>query len=177
MGASLTALLGYDVTDPRSPHSVHVTGEADVPTVDPWSRATLYRAVRLADDAGAVVVLDHDRERLYLASSERLDYRPPGTLGLGHPPALVVDEPPLLRPDGDDLVVEPFEPGALDGPPPDWHHGPTGTPDSAGADTPATETDDVGTGAGADTRSDAGESAGRGTDTDEPDTPGGDADP
>ena len=33
MGASLTALLGYDVTDPRSPHSVHVAGEADVPAV------------------------------------------------------------------------------------------------------------------------------------------------
>ena len=79
MGASLTALLGYDVTDPRSPHSVHVADETDVPAVDPWSRATLYRAVRLADDAGAVVVLDHDRERL--AAVLDTDYRRTADLG------------------------------------------------------------------------------------------------
>jgi len=122
MGASLTALLGYDVTDPRSPHSVHVASEADVPAIPPWGRDTLHRAVRLADDRGEVVVLDHDRARLYLADETALSYRPPGTLGLGRPPALVVARPALLRP-GDDrygLSVAPFDPAALDGPSPAW---------------------------------------------------------
>jgi hypothetical protein len=164
MGASLTALLGYDVTDPQSPHSVHVASEADVPAVDPWGRPTLHRAVRLAADAGAVV-LDHGRRRLYLASAERLHYRPPGTLGLGfgRPPALVVDAPALLSPDGDDLSVDPFDAAALDGPPPDWD---LGAPDGSGpatADTPATADDVTGD---ADAAAAPGETTGNDRETD-----------
>jgi hypothetical protein len=120
MGASLTALLGYDVTDPRSPHSVHVASEADVPAVAPWGHAVLCRAVRLADDHDATVVLDHDRERLYLARPDALEYRRPGALGLGTPPALVVTGPAHLRPAGEDLVVEPFDPALLSAPAPEW---------------------------------------------------------
>jgi len=138
MGASLTALLGYDVTDPRSPHSVHVASEADVPAVPPWGHETLHRAVRLADDRGEVVVLDHGRGRLYLADAEALSYRPPGTLGLGRPPALVVGRPGLLRPGGDQfgLAVDPYSPDALDGPPPAW-------PESDDTDDPDAPTDDA----------------------------------
>jgi len=85
--------------------------------------------VRLAADAGAVV-LDHGRRRLYLASAERLHYRPPGTLGLGfgRPPALVVDalhhmpDHPavfeelfrVLRPGGV-VIVREFDPTTLPG--------------------------------------------------------------
>lgn len=120
MGASLTALLGYDVTDPRSPHSVHVASEADVPSTPPWGRAVLGRAVRLADGRDEVVVLDHGRERLYLAPTEGLDYRPPGTLGLGDPPALVVDGPVVVVPEEDGLGVRAFDRDLVEGPPPDW---------------------------------------------------------
>lgn len=140
MGASLTALLGYDVTDPRSPHSVHVASEADVPAIDPWGHDCLHRAVRIADERDAVVVLDHGRERLYLAAPESLSYRPPGALGLGNPPALVVDDPSVLRPDGDDLAVEAFDPALLEEPAPVWP-GTDGDPDPdaapSEADSPA----------------------------------------
>ncbi len=139
MGASLTALLGYDVTDPRSPHSVHVASEADVPALPPWGHETLHRAVRLADDRGDVVVLDHGRDRLYLADEEALSYRPPGTLGFGRPPALVVVRPELLRPGGDQygLAVDPFDPGALDGPPPEWPASDATDQSPTDGDTPA----------------------------------------
>ncbi len=139
MGTSLSALLSYDVTDPRSPHSVHVASEADVPDAPPWGTATLSRAVRLADGRDEVVVLDHGRGHLYLAAGEDLRYRRPAALGLGRPPALVVAGPHLLLPDGDDLAVTPFDPDRIDDPP-SWP-GRTGTDETQVPDASAAATD------------------------------------
>lgn len=105
-----------DVTAPRSPHSVHVADRDDIRGVDPWSRDTLYRAVRFADDGEErVVVLDYGRAALYLAAGSDLTYRPPRALGLRAPPALRVAAPVRYDPDGprtaptetDALVVSP----------------------------------------------------------------------
>jgi hypothetical protein len=101
--------LDADVTAPRSRHNVHVTGPEDLQGIADWSRETLYRAVKFADDGdGGLVVLDYGRSNLYVASAAALDYRGPGALGLGRPPALAVDDPALYDPEGPD--ARPIDP-------------------------------------------------------------------
>lgn len=81
------------ITDPASRHSRHVAGRADLTGVGPWSGDQLYAAVKLADAEGDAVVVDHARERLYLADAGDLTYVPPEALGLASPPELRVDSP------------------------------------------------------------------------------------
>lgn len=81
-----------DVLDPRSRHNLHVTGPGDLQDVriGEWSGETLFAAVKRADEADSVVVLDHGRTALYLADGADLAYDPPRVLGLTAPPALHV---------------------------------------------------------------------------------------
>lgn len=88
------------VTEPTSRHNLHVTSEADLIDVGPWSRERLYAALERADEDGDVVVLDYGRERLYLAGEADLGYVPPTAFGLADAPGLRVGEPRVYDPDG-----------------------------------------------------------------------------
>jgi hypothetical protein len=97
-----------DLLDPRSRHSYHVTDREDLPAVEPWSPAALYRAVRRADDdPDGVVVLDHGRTTLYIAGGTALHYDPPRVLGVAGPPALRVDDPVSYDPEADAVTDGP----------------------------------------------------------------------
>ncbi|PSQ43947.1 hypothetical protein BRD17_05135 [Halobacteriales archaeon SW_7_68_16] len=133
-GLATATLLGLPVTHPLSPHSIQVTETTDLVAVGSWSRADLAATVDAADERDRVVVVDHDRDRLYLAASDALDYRPPGPLG-GGPPALDVYDPHVVtiadgtvRTDADDdvtvgpefdVLVPAYDLAELEDPPPD----------------------------------------------------------
>jgi hypothetical protein len=145
--------FGGDLLDPRSRHNVYVSGADDVAGVGPWSADALLRAVRRADGRpDGVVVVDHGRERLYLAAGTGLRYDPPRALGVAAPPALVVDDPDRYDPDDgvvhegpDRVTVSPafdllvpafdFPDDAEDAPPPLGGRR-TGDPAGAGRGTP-----------------------------------------
>lgn len=93
-------LDSQEITDARSRHNIHVTRRDDIEPVDPWSRDTLYAAVKRADKAAAVVVLDYGREQLWLAAPDDLTYVPPAAVGrgFGTDPGLIVEEPRLFDP-------------------------------------------------------------------------------
>lgn len=92
-------LDGGDVTAPQSRHNRHVTTKADIVEVDPWSRDQLYAAVKQADTARRLVVVDYGRENLYLADAIDLAYTPPRLLGIAADPALRVTDPALFDPE------------------------------------------------------------------------------
>lgn len=83
---------------PRSRHNVHVRDRSDIEAVGPWSREELYGAVERADGEDRVVVLDYAREQLYLVGRDDLSFRPPGALGIGPDPQLVVTDPAVFDP-------------------------------------------------------------------------------
>ncbi|MEZ3162729.1 hypothetical protein ABNG03_16680 [Halorubrum sp. RMP-47] len=87
-----------DVLNPRSRNNVHVTRAADLDPVGPWSRETLYAAVRRADSEERVVVLDYGRREIYLTAGAGIAYEPPQGLGLASPPTLHVAEPHRFAP-------------------------------------------------------------------------------
>ena len=105
----MRGLDGKAVVAPASRHSIHVTDPSDLTGVEEWSRETLYRAVKFADEGEAaddatvrVVVLDYARYALYLARAAGLRYEPPRTLGLAADPVLYVTDPQELEPTAPD---------------------------------------------------------------------------
>ncbi|MES3518447.1 MAG: hypothetical protein PPP58_12370 [Natronomonas sp.] len=103
------------VTAPESRHNLHVTGEADLIDIGPWSSKQLYTAVEAADSGDDIVVLDYGRETLYLVGEGDVSYVPPAALGFAESPGLRVEEPRTYDPDSrttgrtrvDSLVVSP----------------------------------------------------------------------
>jgi len=153
MGSQLERLRGIDdILDPRSRHNVHVTRARDIDAIGPWSRETLYAAVRRADDEERVVALDYGRRELYLAAGSDLTYEPPQGLGLAVPPVLHVAEPHRIDPDRQattaidsvavspefDVLVPAFDWEALgdDDTLPPVDHRPSETPAGSGTGTP-----------------------------------------
>ena len=86
------------ITDPESRHNLHVTREADLIAVGPWSRAELYAAVERADAADRVVVLDYGRERIYLVDESDVTYLSPKALGFADAPGVRLAEPQPYSP-------------------------------------------------------------------------------
>lgn len=87
------------VTDPESRHNLHVTQTGDLIDIGPWSQDQLCAAVKRAESADAIVVLDYGRERLYLVGSADVEYLPPKRLGLSDAPGLRVTQPRIYHPD------------------------------------------------------------------------------
>ena len=100
-----------DVLAPRSRHNRYVTTPDDVVPVGEWSREELFGAVKAADAADAVVVIDYGRVALYLADGGRLQYDPPRVLGIAAPAALHVTDPVRYDPaTGETEPVEASDP-------------------------------------------------------------------
>ena len=146
----MTSHDATDVLSPASRHNLHVTDREDLIGVGPWSQTELWRAVRQADDEGAVVVLDYDRERLYLAAAADVSYLPPTALGVAESPGLRVASPRPYDPENEtagaagetvtvapefDVLVPAFDWEAPDEewepPEPEYRQRPTGSPSGA----------------------------------------------
>lgn len=87
------------VTDPMSRHNLHVTDRSDLIDIGPWSQDQLFAAVERADSEDGAIVLDYDREQLYLADTDDLAYLPPTALGIADDPGLRIDQPRAYDPE------------------------------------------------------------------------------